>query len=74
MPNELCREHKLPIGVCNGLKIVPQIQGTISFEPILPGRPPLLRAHCVPSDTQWMGSHDWALHVVCGAEDESFDS
>ena len=36
-PNEQCRAH-----LCNGLRIVPQIWGTISVELIFYGRPRVL--------------------------------
>ena len=63
-----------PSRVHNGLGIVPQIWGMISVEQVFQGCPPVLQAHCVPSDVQRMCTHDPTLCAIRGAEDESSNS
>ena len=46
----------------------------ISVEPILKGRPLLLKADGVPGDAQRIGTYNRALCAVRGAEDGPFHS
>ena len=71
VPQELDRAHKPPERACDGLEDIPQVWGAFPSAPILQGHPLLLRAEGVLGDAQLMGSHDWALCLVCRVEDGS---
>ena len=70
VPQEVDRAHKPPKGH-DDLKNVPQVWGVFPSAQIFQGHPPLFRADGVPGDAQWMGSHDWALHLIHRVEDGS---